>query len=112
MTETVVAAVIFGVIFGSPLLAFLAVYISARLDKRDFDRENGHIYPKTWRLRIHSDALTLQWMYGAIAVLTCVPLFLGLMSAVLYADVPVKDTCSWLEPWSIEWLLLGCLWGS
>jgi uncharacterized membrane protein YkgB len=112
MTEAVIAAVIFAVIFGSPVLAFLAVRIAARQDQRDFQREQGITHPKTNRWKAHSDNYQMQWIYGGVAVVTCLPLMLGLMSAVLHADVPVKDTCSWLEPWSIEWILLGCIWGS
>jgi hypothetical protein len=95
------------------VIAFVVVRIEAHLDRRDFLREYGAIYPNTWKWRLTkgSAASGMQWAYGGIAVVACLPLFLGLMSAVLHADVPLGDPCSLLEEYSWKWLLLGCLWG-
>jgi hypothetical protein len=94
------------------VLAFIAVRIAARQDQRDFQREQGITHPKTERWKDDSDNYHMQWLYGGVAVVACLPLFLGLMSAVLHADVPISDPCGLLEPYSWQWWLLGCAWGS
>jgi hypothetical protein len=85
---------IYAVIYGGPVLALVAVLYANKQDRRD-----------------PIDAAP-TFVYAPMALPGVLLLVVWLTSAVLYADVPAQDPCSLLEPYSWQWWLLGCYWGS
>jgi hypothetical protein len=82
---------IYTVIYVGPLLALLAVIYANKQDRR-----NPIDKAPTTPLALPAALVLVVW----------------LTSAVLSADVPGQDPCSLLEPYSWQWWLLGCYWGS
>lgn len=85
---------IVGLFILGPLFALALVLYANRLDRRA-----GYV----------ADAPTSMYVPGAAV---SVVLLLVLAQAYLSADVPIGDNCKLLEPYSWEWWLLGCYWGS
>jgi hypothetical protein len=86
---------IYAVIYGGPLLALVVVVLANRHSRSTdpIDAEPTSVFAPG-------------------AAVSAVLLAVWLTSAVLYADVPAQDPCSLLEPYSWQWWLIGCYWGS
>jgi hypothetical protein len=68
-----------------PLVTLLVVVIANRMDREEGEIPNAPV--------------SLYWLCA-------------MPSFAFLAFQAVKHPCSYLEPWSAEWILLGCLWGS